>query len=92
MDNKPRSKIVLDEFNIGYSYFSSRNKRFNHLGVASILERGEPCRSGRVVQQPYHFMVWEWSRRILKQVPVTTTKPSEIMISHFGKRTMNTGL
>ena len=39
MDNEPRSKIILDEFNIGCSCFSSRNKRFNHLGVASMLER-----------------------------------------------------
>ena len=64
MDNKPKYKIVLDElWAKGVVILETQDQP---LRVASAQEQGEPCRSGRVVWQPSHFMVWD---SLLTKVP-----------------------
>ena len=59
MDNKPRFKIILDEFWAEGVVISVSETQDQPLRVASAQEQGEPCRSGRVVLQSNHFMVWK---------------------------------
>ena len=59
MDNKPRFKIVLDELRSEGVVISVLETQDQPLRVASAQEQGEPCRSGRVVQQSNRFMVWK---------------------------------
>ena len=64
MDNKPIYKIILDElWAKGVVILETQDQS---LRVASAQGQGEPCRSGRVVWQPSHFMVWE---SLLTKVP-----------------------
>ena len=59
IDNKPRSKIILDELRAEVSEGSEvpmSGTQVRSPRVVSTQDRGEPRRSGRVVRQPEHFI------------------------------------
>ena len=62
IDNKPRSKVVLDELraetNEGNDVPIPKTQVSPPL-VVRTQETRVPCRSGKVVTQPKHFIGWE---------------------------------
>ena len=59
IDNKPRSKVILDELRAEGNEDNEvpiSVTEVNPSLVASTQERGEPRRSGRVVRQPEYFI------------------------------------
>ena len=50
MDNKPKSKVILDKLRGEGVVSSDPVTQVEPPQVASIQEQGEPCRSGRVVR------------------------------------------
>ena len=69
MDNKPIYEIVLDElWAKGVVILETQDQP---LRVASAQEQGEHCCSGRVVQQPNCFMVWESLLIMVPEEPET---------------------
>ena len=56
LNNKPKSKTILDELTGEGSETPVTNTQVEPSHVASTQERGEPRRSGRVVRQPERFI------------------------------------
>ena len=56
IDNKPRSKTILEELRGEGDVSPAMVTQVSPLQVASTQERGEPHHSGRVVRQPEHFI------------------------------------
>ena len=56
MDNKPRSKVVLDKLSGDGIVSSVLQIQVEPPRVANIQEWGEHRRSGRVVRQPEYFI------------------------------------
>ena len=56
IDNKPKSKITLDELRAEGNIGPIPEMQVSPPRVASTQDRGEPCHSGRVVRQPEHFI------------------------------------
>ena len=56
VDNKPMSKVVLDELRVEGVVSSIPEMEVDPPRVASTQERGEPRHSGRVVRQPDRFI------------------------------------
>ena len=82
IDNKPTSKLILEEMR---EKDSNDPIPIRSTRIASTQDRGEPRRSGRVVIQPDRFIG-------LGDIPVelekdleTTTKPSKTKMPLFGK-------
>ena len=56
VDNKPRSKAVLDELRGEGKVSTVIGAQIDPPRVVGTQEQGEPRRSGRVVRQPDHFI------------------------------------
>ena len=88
LDNKPRSKIILDELraelNEGNEVPILETTVSSPL-VARTQETRVSHRSGRVVTQPERFIGLGEIPVDPEPIPVTTTKQSRIRMPHFGK-------
>ena len=62
-----------------------RHKLAHHELLAHKIEESLVVVRGLFVNQSV-LLVWEKSRRILKWIPIFTTKPSKIRMSHFDSR------
>ena len=88
LDNKPRSKVILDELRAELNEGNEvpiPKTTVNQPQVVRTQETRVPRHSGRVVTQPERFIGLEKSQRIMKLIPVTTTKQSRTKMPHFGK-------
>ena len=56
IDNKPRSKIILEELRGEENVNPILLTKVNPSPVVSTQEQGEPRHSGRVVRQPERFI------------------------------------
>ena len=59
IDNKPKSKIILDELRAEVSEVNEVPMSGTHVRSPRVVrtqDRGEPRRSGRVVRQPERFI------------------------------------
>ena len=87
IDNKPRSKVILDELRAETNEGNEIPILVTQVSpplVVRTQEPREPRRSGRVVTQPEHFIGLGEVPEDPKSIPITTMKRSKTKMPHYG--------
>ena len=86
MNNKPKSKTILEELNGKDSESSVSLTEVNDHQLLVHRDKESFVVVGGLFVNQNVSLVWEKSQKILKQISITTMKQSKMKMPHFGKR------